>query len=282
MFARDQYELLDFGRGRKLERFGRYLVDRPCPTAEDETPQLSRDAWAQADARYEREEGRAGRWQQQKALDDDWRVGSDGLLFRLRLTESGQVGIFPEQQENWKWILGQVAAAPKPAKVLNLFAYTGGSTLAAAAAGAEVVHIDASKTAVAWARQNAELSGLSAAPIRWIVEDVCTFVEREIRRGNKYHGVILDPPTYGHGPQGESWQIETHLGALLDCLPALTTGSAFLVITSHWPQLSAPLLRHRLRLILRTDKVVADDMHLRSSASGVLWSGVAARYSPLL
>lgn len=281
MLPRDQYELVDFGAGRKLERFGRYLIDRPCPTANDESRQLSNDAWAQAGARYEREEGSSGRWRQARPLDDDWLVGGEGLLFRLRLTESGQVGLFPEQQDNWRWLRQQVAAAPKPAKVLNLFAYTGASTLAAAMAGAEVVHIDASKTAVAWARQNAELSGLSAAPIRWIVEDALTFVEREVRRGNRYRGLILDPPTYGHGPKGEVWQIETHLRGLLGRLQTLLAETAFVLVTCHWPQMSAEMLRDQVRLAVDSADVTADDIFVRSSTDRMLWSGVFARWSPV-
>lgn len=278
MFARDQYELLDFGEGRKLERFGRYIIDRPHHV-QGQPKQLSADDWARADARYERTAGSSGVWQCPRQLDEDWLLGSDGLLFQLRLTESGQVGLFPEQQENWTWIRQQLADLPKPAKVLNLFAYTGGSTLAAAQAGAEVVHIDAAKNAVAWARQNAQRSGLAAAPIRWIAEDAMTFAARELRRGNRYDGIILDPPAYGHGPRGEPWHLDTHLDMLLDCLPALVCERGFILITSHSPLLKAETLRDQVGFIMISKRVTAGDMLLKSSTGRALWCGIFARCS---
>ena len=150
---------------------------------------------------------RRGNGRDRRELPERWTIAHGPLQFELKRTDFGHLGLFPEQAENWDWIAERVAAAGRPLKVLNLFAYTGGSTLAAAAAGAEVVHVDAAKNIVAWARRNAELSGLADAPIRWIAEDAMKFVKRELKRGNRYDAVILDPPSYGHGPQGEVWRL---------------------------------------------------------------------------
>ena len=206
MFSPDQYELLDLGSGRKLERFGDFVLDRPSPAAEGYRPSDPR-LWVTAAARYQRTTGERGRWTKRDELPDAWTITYHDTKLTIKLTPFGHVGLFAEQQENWRWIDEQCRQFKQPPRVLNLFAYTGGSTLAAAHAGAEVVHIDAAKNVVHWARQNAELSGLVNAPIRWIAEDASKFVEREVRRGNRYQGIILDPPSYGHGPKGERWKI---------------------------------------------------------------------------
>ena len=225
------YELLDFGAGRKLERFGAWVLDRPCPTAADLRPKLTN--WKQATGKY-----RGERWTPATA---DWspaRVDVPQLGFALGIEPlpSGQIGVFPEQFSNWRWIAQQVAAASSPLKVLNLFAYTGGSTLAAAAAGAEVTHIDSAKSVVTRARSNAELSGLGQAPVRWIVEDAVKFCQRELKRGNQYHAVILDPPSYGHGTKGEEWSIKRDLLPLLNLCGELTAERrAFLLCSCHTP-----------------------------------------------
>lgn len=240
------YELLDFGAGRKLERFGPWVLDRPCPTASDETkqhPQL----WKKALARYDGQRADEGNWMppvvRWPSAEIEINVGRE-LGFRMKLAPlpSGQVGLFPEQWENWRWIARQVARV-KPLKVLNLFAYTGGSTLAAASAGAEVTHVDAAKSMVARARENAEVSGLAERPIRWIVEDAMKFCRREVRRGNQYDAVVLDPPSYGHGPKGESWSIKSDLLPLLELCGELTTSRrAFLLCTCHTPAIDAATL----------------------------------------
>jgi 23S rRNA (cytosine1962-C5)-methyltransferase len=230
MFAADEYLLLDFGAGRKLERFGQVTVDRPAPAAESAIPQFP-DLWPQATARFERTSGDTGEW---PMIADAWIVRHGSLVFELMGSPTGQLGLFPEQAENWDWLTERIASAARTLKVLNLFAYTGGSTLAAAAAGAEVVHVDAATTAIARARRNAELSGLATAPIRWIPEDVRLFVERELRRGNRYDAVVLDPPSYGHGPKGQPWKIESDLPELLHRLAQLTAPRPeFILLTCH-------------------------------------------------
>jgi 23S rRNA (cytosine1962-C5)-methyltransferase len=235
MFHKDQYQLLDFGKGRKLERFGPWVLDRPSPAAEG-VAKAAAASWSSASARYERGEGEFGTWRPKDTLPASWTIRHGSLVFELKATEFGHLGIFPEQAANWDWIARQVERARRPLKVLNLFAYTGGSTLAAAAAGAEVVHVDAARNTVNWARRNAALSGLEAAPIRWIAEDAVKFVRRELKRGNGYDVVMLDPPSYGHGPAGEVWKINEHLLPLLEACGRLTEGRrAFLLLSCHAP-----------------------------------------------
>jgi len=237
------YELLDFGKGRKLERFGDLVVDRPSPAAEGYAPSRP-DIWANAHAQFQRD-GQKGRWLGSRSGPLIVEMANPQIQFQLDLLPSGQIGIFPEQAANWRWLyrairVEKVAALPgesnKPAsmKLLKLFAYTGGSTLAAAAAGASVVHVDAAKSVVDRARQNAMASGLADAPIRWIVEDAAKFAEREVRRGNRYDGIILDPPTYGHGPKGEAWKIDRDLPPLLEaCGDLVNHQPRLLLATAH-------------------------------------------------
>ncbi|MCA9121578.1 MAG: class I SAM-dependent methyltransferase [Planctomycetaceae bacterium] len=240
MFAPDQYQLLDFGGGRKLERFGAYVLDRCSPSAEG-IRKSDPGNWNKCDARYDRTRGEEGEWNSRGVLPSAWSITHSELVFELQPTPFGHLGVFPEQAANWDWITKQLARSPKPLRVLNLFAYTGGSTLAAAAAGAEVVHVDSAKNTVAWARRNAELSGLSEKPIRWIAEDAKRFAERELRRGKRYDAVILDPPSYGHGPKGETWKIARDLHALLTTCAQLTQGHrAFMLLTCHSPGFDPP------------------------------------------
>jgi 23S rRNA (cytosine1962-C5)-methyltransferase len=250
-----EYELLDFGDGRKLERFGDVALDRPCPAAEGVEKTQSK-LWRTATARFDGRTGE-GEW---RPAEKTWKP--NGWVFRhdnvasfqleLEALPSGQVGVFPEQAGNWDWIVRQVGRitnktpSPQPSpkgrgskgalRVLNLFAYTGGSTLAAVAAGAEVVHVDAASSVVDRARRNAAISGLAVRPIRWIVEDAMKFCRREAKRGNKYDAVILDPPTYGHGPKGEPWKLGEHLLPLLELCGELTAENrAFVLVTCHSP-----------------------------------------------
>lgn len=227
------YELRDFGAGRKLERFGAFLLDRPSPPAAEHA-KAEPAQWRQASARFERSGGERGHWRPAAALPAAWTLDCLNFRLELRPTPFGHLGIFPEQFENWCWLQRQIARRDPPPRILNLFAYTGGSTLAAAAAGASVVHVDAARTAVRWARANAERSQLAAAPIRWIVDDVRKYVAREIRRGSRYDAVILDPPSYGHGPGAEAWKTSQHLLPLLRACAELTRGEpAFVLLTCH-------------------------------------------------
>lgn len=230
MFESDQYELVDFGNGRKLERFGGIEVERPSPAAVG--PPVM-ESW-QPEARYIRR-GSGGRWASDTTLPNNWQTDFETLRFELAATPSGQVGLFPEQASNWAWLKKKLVPY-KACRVLNLFAYTGGSTLAAAAAGASVTHVDSAKSVVSWARRNAEASGLADAPIRWIVEDAPKFVEREIRRGSQYDGIILDPPSYGHGPKNEEWKLQRDLLDLLTgCRQLLNSAPRLFLLSCHTP-----------------------------------------------
>ncbi len=251
------YELLDCGDGRRLERFGSLVLDRPAPVAV--APALLEPAaWAGADGRFERS-GDGGRWTWRKAAPEPWHVVVNGMTFELRPAAGGQVGLFAEQRPMWTWIADQIAGAAattvsgppddsdRPPEVLNLFAFTGGSTLAAARAGAHVTHVDAARGAVAWARRNAELSDLADRPIRWLTDDVETFVRRELRRGRSYDGVILDPPSYGHGPRGRSWHLGGRLDVLLEALARLVSErNGFIIVTAHATDLGPQDLRASL------------------------------------
>src|SRR5215469_2034541 len=220
MLAASDYQLVDFGRGRKLEQFGAYLLDRPSPAAEGQD-RSDPQAWKLATARYDRTAGEHGDWRPVAAdappLPERWTARYGPISLELKPTDFGHLGVFPEQAGNWDWIAGQIARAGRRLKVLNLFGYTGASTLAAAAAGAEVVHVDAARNTVDWARRNAEQSGLAPAPIRWIHEDAVTFVRRELKRNNGYDAVILDPPSYGHGAKAQTWKIDQLPALLADC-----------------------------------------------------------------
>lgn len=281
MFSPDQYELIDFGRGRRLELVGGYRLDRPCPAAEG-LIQATPRAWAAADARFDRDEGEKGRWHFGGEQFERWNVMCDPMTFELKLTEFGHLGLFPEQADNWEWLQRQVRSASRPLRVLNLFAYTGGSTLAAAAAGAEVTHVDSARNVVGWARRNAEISGLAQSPIRWISEDAVKFVRRELQRGNTYDAVILDPPSYGHGPRGQVWRLTEHLPPLLSMCGKLTAGRRqFMLVTCHTPGFDSVRLKQVLAEALDDadrGRLVAQPLALRSAAGDQLPSGTGVRW----
>jgi len=284
--GRIEYELLDFGAGRRLEQFGALRLDRLCPAAERLRPART-ELWSTADARFERlaEQVERGQWAAHQPLPTRWTIAWGALQFELKATDFGHVGLFPEQGENWDWIARQVRAGGPAPRVLNLFAYTGGSTLAAAAAGAEVTHLDAARNVVAWARRNAELSGLAAAPIRWLAEDAAKFVRREIRRGSRYDAVILDPPSYGHGTHGEVWRLSQHLPRLLEGCAALTgDGLRFILLTCHTPGYEAPRLAEMLQAAwpgLAAGHLEACPLTLRAGDGRELPSGALARWSAI-
>ena len=291
MFGANHYQLLDFGNGRRLERFGALVLDRPCPAAEGVAkgdPAL----WDRADAGFVRTEGKVGLWVLGRELPEPWTITHGPVTLELKRTEFGHLGVFPEQAANWDWLAGHIRRVPEthqsdpsndrpPLRLLNLFAYTGASTLAAAAAGAEVVHVDAARNVVAWARRNAELSGLADAPIRWIAEDATKFVKRELKRGNRYDAVILDPPSYGHGPRGEVWRLSKHLPRLLEMCAELTAGRRrFLLLTCHTPQFGPPRLEQLVSDTFGDGRTTAEHLILTSSTGRELPTGVVVRWEP--
>jgi 23S rRNA (cytosine1962-C5)-methyltransferase len=241
------YQLLDSGGFQKLERFGDIVLARPCAQAVWQASQPG--VWRAATATFSRENG--NRWEGRERLPATWIIAVEGVKFQLSSTDFGHLGIFPEQRDQWRRIAEDCAAFYKrhgrPARVLNLFAYSGGSTLAAACAGAEVCHVDASKGMVEWARKNAALNGLQEKPVRWIVDDVTKFLERELRRGQRYDLLILDPPSYGRGAKGEVFKIEHHLPNLLSLLAKLFSAEPLgVLISCHTPELTPISLHHLL------------------------------------
>ena len=281
MFSEVQYLLLDFGQGRKLERFGSIVLDRPAPAAEG-LACANKALWSTAHARYQRGTAQDGRWHGLASIPKQWEIQHGSMRLELRPTPFGHVGVFIEQAANWDWLARQVAAAGRSLRVLNLFAYTGGSTLAAAAAGCQVTHVDAAANTVAWARQNAALSGLAGAPIRWIVDDARAFVARELKRGRTYDAVVLDPPTYGHGPQGETWKLFDDLPPLLKACGKLTSSQrSFFLLSCHAPGLGPAELSAYLAEALFghcSGGGAAHEMKLISQDGRKLASGVVARW----
>lgn len=243
------YELLDCGAGEKLERWGSYTLVRPDPQAIWETPRENR-LWRRPDARYARSASGGGQWEK-KDVPERWTVGYGGLTFHVGLTNFKHTGLFPEQAANWDFCREQIKRAGRPVSVLNLFAYTGGATVACAAAGAGVCHVDAAKGMVSWAKENAAASGLSEAPIRWIIDDCAKFVEREIRRGRKYDAVIMDPPSYGRGPSGEVWKLETSLYPFVELAAGVLSDSPlFFLINSYTTGLAPSVLTYILETVV--------------------------------
>jgi len=228
----DNYSLLDSGEGEKLEKYGEYILSRPDPQALWRK-RLPEKEWNKADAVFLRD-GRSTEWKLKPNLPKRWIVEVQDLKFWVKPTSFKHTGLFPEQSSNWFWLSGIIQSSKKELEVLNLFGYTGGATLACAKAGAKVCHVDGSKVAVNWARENAELNNLQDKPIRWIVEDVVKFVKREIKRGHKYDGIIMDPPAFGHGPTGEMWKIENDFLGLLDlCKQLLSDNPAFFLVNGY-------------------------------------------------
>jgi 23S rRNA (cytosine1962-C5)-methyltransferase len=268
------YELLDAGGWRRLERFGSVVVDRPAPAAREPVRDPAR--WAEADLTYDRDVG----WTSAGGDIEPWQITDGDLRFELWPTDAGQVGLFPEQAPNRAWIRDAVSrTAPEPT-LLNLFAYTGAVTLAAAAAGASVTHVDGARPNVAWARRNAALSGLTDRPIRWIVDDVDAFVAREIRRDRPYDAVVLDPPSHGHGRRGEPWRLEDRLPPLLAACSTITAGDpAFAILTAHTPGFTPERLADELATAFRrrVAAVEAGELALRARSGAHLRLGAYAR-----
>lgn len=270
----DDYELLDLDDGRKLERFGAVSLVRPAPAARGPRT-IPAAAWDGATAEFVAN-GTSGRWRRADSIPDPWIVRCGGVQYLLRATPSGQVGLFPEQTA-WR---ERIAASVRPGtRLLNLFAYTGGSTLAAARAGAAVTHVDAARGVVAWARENAERNGMAAAPVRWIVDDAARFAERELRRGARYDAVVLDPPSFGRDPRGRIWKIEKDLEPLLRTCRGLLSGeSPFLFVTAHTRAWKPRDLGARVDRAFggAPGPTRTGSLELRSAADGVLRAGIFA------
>mgnify|MGYP000145779685 CR=1 FL=1 len=267
------YAFLDCGGHRKLERFGEITLVRPCPTAVW-PPKLSKEVWEKAHAEFIRKPA-GGEWQKNAALPETWKISWGVVQLYLRLAAGGQVGVFPEQADNWEWVHRLVCAAraktSQPPAILNCFAYTGAATLWSAAAGAQVCHVDGARSNVTWARRNAALSGLAECPIRWIVEDVYRFLGRERRRGRRYEGIILDPPAFGRGPGGRVWFLARDLPLLLEAAASLLSEYClFMIISCHAPALSAEKLAEMMRGCLggKEGKLEAGEMVIASCAGG--------------
>ena len=252
MWIADQwkdYEILDTSNKEKLERWGTYLLVRPDPQVLWDTPH-THPGWKKKNGHYHRSNSGGGEWDFFD-LPNEWSIHYRDLTFNLKPFSFKHTGLFPEQAVNWDWCSDLIKKANRPIKVLNLFAYTGGATLSAAAAGATVTHVDASKGMVAWAKENAATSGLSGKPIRWLVDDCVKFVEREIRRGNKYDAIIMDPPSYGRGPKGETWKIEESIYPFIQlCTKLLSDDPLFYLVNSYTTGLQPAVLTYMLNLAL--------------------------------
>ncbi len=269
------YQLLDFGRGRKLERFGPWLIDRPAPAAESVSP-CEIQTWHKVTGAF-RHVPKGGDWWPREFREQTTVIAAGPLLFELAPTKQAQLGLFAEQQPNWHWLSEQARRATADCQVLHLFAYTGASSLALAAAGARVVHVDAARSAVSWAKRNAARSQLAAAPIRWIVDDARAFVGREARRGNRYHGLVLDPPTYGHGPRGEAWRLDRDLVPLLLACREILEPDAWVLCSAHATGLSSTHLAERIHSLWPRHELGLADLSLTDRAGRVLPAGVTVR-----
>ncbi|MEW9698898.1 class I SAM-dependent methyltransferase [Paenibacillus sp. SI8] len=253
-YAKDwaDYELLDTGDGEKLERWGTYVLRRPDPQIIWPLVKET-SAWREADAHYHRSTSGGGQWENHTELPERWTITYDQkLTFYIKPTGFKHTGLFPEQAVNWKWMIEKIQGAGRPIKVLNLFAYTGGASLACAYAGAEVCHVDASKGVVQWAKENLHLSGMGSRPVRFITDDVFKFVQREQRRGSKYDAIIMDPPSYGRGPNGETWKLEEDLYPFIQtCMSILTDNPLFLLINSYTTGISSTVLHNILSMAMK-------------------------------
>jgi 23S rRNA (cytosine1962-C5)-methyltransferase len=269
-----EYELIDVSRGEKLERFGDFILIRPDPQAIWQFQNVPH-VWAKAMAHYHRSNTGGGYWTKIDEFPDLWTINYGNLKFNIKLMGFKHIGIFPEQAVNWDYIMQRITNASRPIKILNLFAYTGGATLAAAHAGASVCHVDASKGMVAWAKENACISNLKNASIRWIVDDCIKFVQRENRRNNRYDAIILDPPSYGRGPSGEFWKIEDNLASFLEmCEQLLAKEAEFLILNSYTTGLSPSVMKYLLNTVVakkRGGEVKASEIGIKVSTSGLIF-----------
>lgn len=277
------YEVIDASQGERLERWGKYFLVRPDPQIIWNTPREAPE-WENKNGHYHRNKKGGGEWEFFR-LPKQWQIHYKQLTFNLRPFSFKHTGLFPEQAVNWDWCFEKIKNAGRPLKILNLFAYTGGATLAAAAAGAEVTHVDASKGMVGWAKENALSSRLKDAPIRWLVDDCVKFVEREIRRGNRYDAIIMDPPSYGRGPKGEIWKLEDAVHPFIKlCVKILTNHPLFFLINSYTTGLQPAALSYMISTELKKYRGItkAQEIGLPVKSSGlILPCGASARWSAL-
>jgi 23S rRNA (cytosine1962-C5)-methyltransferase len=272
------YELLDCGDGMKLERWGDWLLARPDP----QVLWPSAGPWKSWHGWYHRSKEGGGQWEFKAKLPAHWELERKGLRFRVRPTDFKHTGLFPEQAANWDWMADRVRAGGGAVKALNLFAYTGAATVALAKAGASVAHVDAAKGMVEWAKENAALNGLGASPVRWLVDDVGKFVEREARRGSAYDALVLDPPSYGRGKSGETWKLEKHLWPLLQaCARVLSKEARFVVLNTYTTGLSPLVMEQLLGKMMagRGGRVESAELALPVTRGGLLPCGATARWS---
>ena len=286
MFLADQwqdYEVLDTGDGEKLERWGDVILRRPDPQVI--WPKKDKALWKMAQAHYRRSEKGGGEWDFLQKLPERWQVDCLGLKFYVRPTGFKHTGLFPEQAANWAYMMRLIEKrkrAGSPVKVLNLFGYTGGASMACAKAGAHVTHVDAAKGMVQWAKENRALAGLDESSFRFIVEDALAFVQREIRRGNSYQGILMDPPSYGRGPNGEVWKLEDELFNLVKtCADALSEDALFMLINSYTTGFQASVLSNILKRTVqdhRGGEIDSEELCLPVTSGGVLPCGCTGRW----
>lgn len=277
------YEILDMADGEKLERWGNIILIRPDPQIiwkEKSKPAL----WKKTNAHYHRSKSGGGEWEYIKNVPKAWQIRYKDLVFNLKPMGFKHTGLFPEQAVNWEFMMNKIKSAKRPIKVLNLFAYTGGATVACASAGASVCHVDSSKGMTAWAKENVASSGLSDKPVRFIIDDVIKFVQREIRRGNKYDAIVMDPPSYGRGTNGEVWNIEESLYMLVElCSKILSDNPLFFLINSYTTGLSPTILANILSMIIKKKgKVSCGEVGLpMKDSSIILPCGIYGRWESL-
>ena len=276
------YEVIDTSKGEKLERWGDYILVRPDPQVIWDTKRND-PRWKKKNGHYHRSRAGGGEWEFFD-LPEEWQIGYNDLTFNLKPFSFKHTGLFPEQATNWEWFSNLIRNAGRPIKVLNLFAYTGGATLSAASAGASVTHVDAAKGMVGWAKENAVSSDLADRPIRWLVDDCVKFVEREIRRGNKYDAIIMDPPSYGRGPKGEIWKIEESIFPFIELtMDILSDDPLFYLVNSYTTGLQPAVLTYMLSMTVRKKyggTVESSEIGLPVSGNGlVLPCGASGRWS---
>ena len=277
------YELIDCSCGERLERWGNITLIRPDPQVIWKTEKKN-PLWKKADAVYHRSQSGGGNWEIKRKIPDFWTIGYRDLTFNIKTMGFKHTGLFPEQAVNWDYTADVIKNAGRPVKVLNLFAYTGGATVSALAAGASVVHVDASKGMTMWAKENAVSSGVADSPVRWIVDDCIKFVQREIRRGNRYDIIIMDPPSYGRGPGGEVWKLENEVYSFVElCSQVLSDEPLMMLINSYTTGLSPSVMEYILGAVVKPHfggKVTGSEIGLRATENGlILPCGASAIWS---